>query len=81
MTTLFDPITLGPVTLSNRIMMAPMTRGRGTDKHVPLPRIADYYAQRAGAGLIISEAIPISVPAGLSRRACGATSRLRPGSR
>lgn len=61
MTTLFDPITIGSLTLSNRIMMAPMTRGRGTDKHVPLPRIADYYAQRAGAGLIISEAIPISV--------------------
>ncbi|MBT2188523.1 alkene reductase [Sphingobium nicotianae] len=61
MTSLFDPITIGGVTLSNRIMMAPMTRGRATREHVPLPRMADYYAQRAGAGLIISEAAPISV--------------------
>lgn len=61
MTTLFDPITIGSLTLSNRIMMAPMTRGRGTEKHVPLPRMGTYYAQRASAGLIISEAAPISV--------------------
>jgi len=61
MTSLFDPLTLGDVVLSNRIMMAPMTRARGTDKHVPLPRMAAYYAQRASAGLIITEAAPISL--------------------
>ncbi len=61
MTSLFDPITIGGLTLANRIMMAPMTRGRGTDKHVPLPRMVDYYAQRASAGLIITEAAPVSL--------------------
>ncbi len=40
--------------------MAPMTRARGTRDHIPMPMMADYYAQRAGAGLIISEAIGIT---------------------
>jgi 2,4-dienoyl-CoA reductase-like NADH-dependent reductase (Old Yellow Enzyme family) len=60
MPTLFDPITLGAVEAPNRILMVPMTRARGTRDHVPTPMMADYYAQRASAGLIISEAIGIT---------------------
>jgi 2,4-dienoyl-CoA reductase-like NADH-dependent reductase (Old Yellow Enzyme family) len=60
MTTLFDPIRLGAIAAPNRILMAPLTRARGTRDHVPTPLMADYYRQRAGAGLIISEAIGIS---------------------
>ena len=60
MPTLFDPITLGAIEAPNRILMAPMTRARGTRDHVPTPMMADYYAQRASAGLIISEAIGIT---------------------
>ena len=58
--TLFDPIRLGAITAPNRILMAPLTRGRATRTHIPTPIMADYYAQRAGAGLIISEATGIS---------------------
>ncbi|MCE4222332.1 alkene reductase [Methylobacterium sp. C25] len=60
MPSLFDPIRLGALELPNRILMAPLTRGRGTRQHVPTPLMADYYAQRAGAGLIITEATGIS---------------------
>ncbi|WP_298397754.1 alkene reductase [Sphingobium sp.] len=60
MTTLFDPIQLGAVHAANRVLMAPLTRGRATRAHVPTPIMADYYAQRASAGLIISEATGIS---------------------
>ncbi|MCP8690162.1 alkene reductase [Marinobacterium sedimentorum] len=60
MTTLFDVIEVGAIAAPNRIFMAPMTRARGTREHVPTPMMADYYAQRASAGLIISEAIGIS---------------------
>jgi N-ethylmaleimide reductase len=60
MPSLFDPIQLGAIAAPNRILMAPLTRGRATREHVPTPIMADYYAQRAGAGLIISEATGIS---------------------
>ncbi|HEY0595611.1 alkene reductase [Sphingopyxis sp.] len=60
MPTLFDPLALGALTVSNRILMAPMTRGRATRDHVPTAMMAEHYAQRASAGLIISEAIGIS---------------------
>ena len=60
MPNLFDPIQLGAIKAPNRILMAPMTRARGTREHVPTPIMVDYYAQRAFAGLIISEAIGIS---------------------
>lgn len=60
MTTLFDPIQLGAIHAKNRILMSPLTRGRGTREHVPTPIMAEYYAQRASAGLIISEATGIS---------------------
>ncbi len=64
MPSLFDPIILGAVTAKNRILMAPLTRARATKEHVPTPMMIDYYRQRAGAGLIISEATGIS-PQGL----------------
>jgi N-ethylmaleimide reductase len=60
MPTLFDPIRLGAVQAPNRIVMAPLTRGRATRDHLPTPLMAEYYAQRAGAGLIITEATGIS---------------------
>ena len=61
MTTLFDSIKIGSLTCPNRVWMAPLTRGRGTRDHVPTDVMATYYAQRASAGLIISEATHISV--------------------
>jgi len=61
MTSLFDPLAAGALALPNRVLMAPLTRARGTREHVPTARMADYYRQRASAGLIISEASPISV--------------------
>jgi N-ethylmaleimide reductase len=60
MPSLFDPIDLGAIHAPNRILMAPLTRGRATRDHVPTARMATYYAQRAAAGLIISEATGIS---------------------
>ena len=61
MPTLFSPITLGDLTLSNRIIMAPLTRMRSKQPgNIPQPLNATYYAQRASAGLIISEATQIS---------------------
>lgn len=61
MPSLFDPLALSPaLNLPNRIVMAPLTRGRATKGAVPTAIMGDYYAQRAGAGLIISEATGIS---------------------
>jgi N-ethylmaleimide reductase len=60
MPSLFEPIQLGAVLCPNRVVMAPMTRGRATREHVPTGMMADYYAQRASAGLIITEATGIS---------------------
>jgi len=60
MTSLFDPIAFGAIAAPNRIMMAPLTRGRATRSHVPTPLMAEYYSQRASAGLIISEATGIT---------------------
>ena len=58
---LFDPIRIGAIEAPNRIFMSPLTRGRATRDHVPTPIMADYYRQRASAGLIISEATGISL--------------------
>ena len=60
MPTLFDPVEMGALMQPNRIMMAPLTRGRATREAVPTTMMAEYYAQRADAGLIISEATGIS---------------------
>jgi N-ethylmaleimide reductase len=53
---LFSPLTLGALTLPNRIVMAPLTRCRADAAHVPTDIMAEYYSQRASAGLIIAEA-------------------------
>ena len=59
---LFQPLTMGAIEARNRILMAPLTRGRSTQPgSVPNDMMATYYRQRAGAGLIISEATGISV--------------------
>ena len=59
---LFQPLTMGALEARNRIFMAPLTRGRATQPNfVPNEMMATYYRQRAGAGLIISEATGISV--------------------
>ncbi|KAJ5174958.1 Chanoclavine-I aldehyde reductase [Penicillium canariense] len=67
MTKLFTPIRVGRMELSNRIAMAPMTRFRADDSHVPLPMVKEYYAQRAAVPgtLLITEATFISPQAGL----------------
>ncbi|MDA3947117.1 MAG: alkene reductase [Helicobacteraceae bacterium] len=57
---LFSPIVVGEYTLNNRIFMAPMTRCRSVQDNVPNAMMAEYYAQRASAGLIISEGSQIS---------------------
>ena len=56
MNTLFSPLKLGALTVPNRIFMAPLTRCRAGDEHLPNALMAEYYAQRASAGLIIAEA-------------------------
>jgi N-ethylmaleimide reductase len=57
---LFTPLTIGTMTLPNRIVMAPLTRNRAADGNVPHTLNVDYYAQRATAGLIITEGTQIS---------------------
>lgn len=52
---LFEPLQIGAVGLQNRILMAPMTRDRAGPNDVPTDLMADYYRQRAGAGLIVTE--------------------------
>ena len=56
MTDLFSPIKIGAIAAPNRIFMAPLTRCRATAEHVPTPLMAEHYAQRASAGLIVAEA-------------------------
>lgn len=59
MTTLFDPLQVGDLVLPNRIVMAPLTRSRAGAVRIPNALMAEYYAQRAGAGLIITEATSV----------------------
>ena len=54
MITLFDPVRIGAWELPNRIVMAPLTRARAGAQRLPNALMAEYYAQRASAGLIIS---------------------------
>lgn len=56
MPTLFSPLHVGPLACPNRIWMAPLTRCRTEADHVPGALMAEHYAQRAGAGLIVAEA-------------------------
>src|SRR5471032_1984714 len=60
MPTLFDPLQIGDITLPNRIIMAPLTRQRAEEIRVPNALMAKYYAERATAGLIISEATSVT---------------------
>ena len=60
MSPVLQPVTIGDLALKNRIVMAPLTRARSSTEGVPPSFAADYYAQRASAGLIISEATNIS---------------------
>lgn len=60
MPSLFDPVNAGALSLKNRIWMAPLTRSRAGESRIPNSLMAEYYAQRASAGLIISEATAIS---------------------
>ena len=63
---LFEPLQVGTNQLSNRLVMAPLTRFRADDNHVPLPMVKEYYTQRASVPgtLIITEATIINEPAG-----------------
>ena len=56
MSSLFSPLQVGEITVPNRIFMAPLTRCRADDDHLPNALIAEHYAQRASAGLLIAEA-------------------------
>ena len=58
---LFTPVQLGDIRLGNRLVMAPMTRAR-CPQRVATDSVVIYYAQRAGAGLIITEAVSIARP-------------------
>ncbi|MEM7682836.1 MAG: alkene reductase [Planctomycetota bacterium] len=57
---LLEPGLLGEVEIANRVLMAPMTRSRAGESRMPNALMAEYYAQRAGAGLIVSEGASIS---------------------
>jgi 2,4-dienoyl-CoA reductase-like NADH-dependent reductase (Old Yellow Enzyme family) len=57
---LLESLKVGALTLPNRVVMAPLTRLRGTVDHLPTPVMVEYYRQRASAGLIISEGTPVS---------------------
>ena len=52
---LFEPFSMSTTTLNNRVVMAPLTRSRAVDNNTPNSLMAEYYAQRATAGLIITE--------------------------
>ena len=60
MSGLFDPLTIGPYRLRNRVVMAPLTRARAGAVRVPNALMAEYYRQRASAGLIITEATAVT---------------------
>jgi 2,4-dienoyl-CoA reductase-like NADH-dependent reductase (Old Yellow Enzyme family) len=60
MPTLFDPVSLGDLQLPNRVVMAPLTRSRAGASRVPNALMAEYYVQRASAGMIISEATSVT---------------------
>lgn len=60
MTTLFDPVQMGDLSLKNRIIMAPLTRCRASEGRVPNALMAEYYAQRATAGMILTEATSVT---------------------
>ena len=60
MSTLFEPLQVGELSLPNRVIMAPLTRCRASEGRVPNAMMRDYYVQRAAAGFILSEATSVS---------------------
>jgi 2,4-dienoyl-CoA reductase-like NADH-dependent reductase (Old Yellow Enzyme family) len=64
MASLLDSIQIGDISLPNRVIMAPLTRLHGTPDNIPTQIMVEYYTQRASAGLIISEGIPV-LPSGV----------------
>ena len=56
---LFSPIRLGAIKLKNRVVMSSLTRNRAGAGNVPTGLVAEYYRQRASAGLILTEASPV----------------------
>lgn len=60
MPTLFDSLQLGPLTLPNRIFLAPLTRARAGQQRIPNALMAEYYRQRSSAGLILTEATSVT---------------------
>jgi N-ethylmaleimide reductase len=60
---LFDSFALGKLALPNRIVMPPMTRARAASGGIPTMLMAEYYGQRASAGLIVTEGTQSSIPA------------------
>ncbi|MGR3197269.1 MAG: alkene reductase [Paracoccus sp. (in: a-proteobacteria)] len=60
MPSMFEPVTLGAATLRNRIVMAPLTRSRAGEARVPNDLMVEYYRQRSGAGMILSEATSVT---------------------
>jgi len=74
---LFEPLTIGSMKLQHRVIMAPLTRFRADDSHVPLPFVSEYYQQRASVPgtLIITEATLISESAGIYNNVPGIWNR------
>lgn len=60
MPTLFDPLTVGDLHLPNRVVMAPLTRSRAVDRRIPNDLMVEYYAQRASAAMILTEATAVA---------------------
>ena len=60
MPNLFDPLRVGALNLPNRVVMAPLTRLRAGPTHIPNALMAEYYGQRASAGLLITEGVPVT---------------------
>lgn len=58
--TLFQPLQIGPFTIKNRLVLAPLVRARCDDNRAPTPLVSTYYVQRASAGLLISEGTHVS---------------------
>ncbi|WP_411851019.1 hypothetical protein ACLB90_19625 [Stenotrophomonas sp. LGBM10] len=82
-TDLFDAVSVASIEMKNRIVMAPVTRSRYEEDGIPNELHATYYAQRAGAGMIVARP-PTSLPrvaATLLRLASGAKGRLQAGRR
>jgi N-ethylmaleimide reductase len=82
MTTLFDSLRLGALDLPQRILMAPMTRARGTCDHMPSDMMVEYYRQRAPVSSFPKPSVSANkVSDGLMRQASGWTNRSPDGAR